>query len=170
MKLKYYLRGLGIGICLTAFLLSYGNKEEMTEKEIIEKAQQLGMKMPEDTKDKLHNVLDQLNTTGTPKPTTATEPTITQAITMTPKPTKAPSPTPTTTVNQEKMISFTIEQGMSSSSVAKMLEKEGLIKDSEAFNFYIMNNKKANLILVGTYSLPQDSEFDIILKKITSRQ
>ena len=50
MKLKYYLRGLGIGIIVTTIILGSCfsmQKPKMTDAQIIEKASQLGMIMPE---------------------------------------------------------------------------------------------------------------------------
>lgn len=56
MKLKYYMRGLGVGILLTAIILSIGTKKEkLTDQEIISRAKQLGMVMAED--DKLKEML-----------------------------------------------------------------------------------------------------------------
>ncbi len=45
MKLKYYLRGLGIGIAVTALVLALagGGKESLTDEEIIARAKELGM-------------------------------------------------------------------------------------------------------------------------------
>ena len=44
MKLKYYLRGLGIGIAVTAIIMSITNKpEEMTDAQIKMRALELGM-------------------------------------------------------------------------------------------------------------------------------
>lgn len=45
MKLKYYLRGLGIGIAVTAavLMLAGGGKESLTDEEIIARAKELGM-------------------------------------------------------------------------------------------------------------------------------
>ena len=44
MKLKYYLRGLGVGIVVTAIIMSITNKpEEMTDAEIKMRALELGM-------------------------------------------------------------------------------------------------------------------------------
>lgn len=45
MKLKYYLRGLGIGIAVTAavLMLAGGRKENLTDEEIIARAKELGM-------------------------------------------------------------------------------------------------------------------------------
>lgn len=51
MKLKYYLRGLGIGIIITTIVLMIvysGHKTEMTDAEIIQKAEALGMVMKEE--------------------------------------------------------------------------------------------------------------------------
>lgn len=46
MKLKYFLRGLGSGVVVTALILSIapgGDKETMSDQEIIKRAEQLGM-------------------------------------------------------------------------------------------------------------------------------
>lgn len=46
MKLRYYLRGLGIGIVITAFLMGFtkgGAKETLSDDEIIARAEALGM-------------------------------------------------------------------------------------------------------------------------------
>ena len=46
MNLKYYLRGLGLGIVMTAIIMgiaSPAKKETLTDKEIIGKAKELGM-------------------------------------------------------------------------------------------------------------------------------
>lgn len=51
MKLKYYLRGLGIGILITTIILSIahsGYETELTDEEIIQRAKELGMVMEED--------------------------------------------------------------------------------------------------------------------------
>ena len=52
MKLKYYLRGLGVGIICTAILmgiaLSGNKKEKLTDTEIIERARLLGMVMEDE--------------------------------------------------------------------------------------------------------------------------
>lgn len=46
MKMRYYLRGLGIGIVVTALLMGFtkgGQKETLTDAEIVERAKSLGM-------------------------------------------------------------------------------------------------------------------------------
>ena len=46
MKLKYYLRGMGIGIILTAIVMGFalgGRKKTISDAEVIERAKALGM-------------------------------------------------------------------------------------------------------------------------------
>ena len=58
MRLKYYLRGIGVGVIFATLLLSISfyfgrdnlHKKELTDEEIIAKAEELGMIMPEDQK------------------------------------------------------------------------------------------------------------------------
>ena len=51
MKLKYYLRGLGIGIIVTTLVLMVafsGKKEKLSDQEIMQRAEQLGMVMADE--------------------------------------------------------------------------------------------------------------------------
>lgn len=58
MKLKYYMRGLGIGILITTIVLSFNTKtQKLSDKEILAKARELGMIMKEETDDNLEEVL-----------------------------------------------------------------------------------------------------------------
>ena len=57
MKIKYYLRGLGVGIIVTTIILTisfHGKQKDIDDfpaEEIIAKATMLGMVMPEDTEE-----------------------------------------------------------------------------------------------------------------------
>ena len=65
MKLKYYLRGLGVGIIVTTVILaiSFGGKktdiDDIPVEEVIAKATMLGMVMPEDTQTPATEVEDE---------------------------------------------------------------------------------------------------------------
>lgn len=124
MKLKFYLRGLGIGVAVTALVmglaLSGNQKGTMTDEEIKERAGELGMveegkvlAQPNLTKsdgaaasseDALTPTPEQKPTetpvpTKTPEPTPTVEPTDTP--TPTPEPTQTPTPEPTKTPTPE---------------------------------------------------------------------
>ena len=173
MKLKYYMRGLGIGLCLAAIILSFGTQklEKMTDEEIMQRAQKLGMTMPDKMDDQLHNVLNGLNATGSPSPTKSvaptTSPTLTPTLAPTLAPTMAPTATPKPTSPPDVKVSFSIKPGMSSDSVAKILQEIGVVKSAEDFNKYMIEHGKASVIRVGDYSLSKKSSYEDIVKKIT---
>lgn len=221
MKLKFYMRGLGVGILLTTLILSLSNhKEEPSREEIIAMATELGMVMPE--KQNANDVWRSITpgptvepgaATTTPEPTLASEPTSTPELTATPEPTSTPETTPTvkptTTpeptatpkptaipvptatptptkapdanggnsrdesqdetqgVNQGETITFTVQKGMSSGKVAKLLEDKGLVDDADQFNAYIISAGKANDIQIGTYTVTVGASYEEIKNLIT---
>lgn len=93
MKLKYYLRGLGIGIIVTAILMGSAakDKEELTDAEIKARAAELGMVE--------QKVLADIEGTTAPKnteaPSLTMEPENTTSLKPTPEPTEGPTPEPT---------------------------------------------------------------------------
>lgn len=190
MKLKYYMRGLGIGIILTTLILSIGGtKDKLSDQEIKDRATVLGMEMKDEDNFNLDEVLNQIDLTGTPAPTSistpvpSSEPTVEPTKEPTAAPTSIPTPVPTlapTTVPEptatpetngqaNQIINFTIKSGMSSGQVSKLLVEKGLIKDAEDFNQAIIKEGKASIIRVGDYSLPQGATYGDIIKEITTK-
>ncbi|MDE5893678.1 MAG: PT domain-containing protein, partial [Acetatifactor sp.] len=90
MRLKYYLRALGIGIIVTALLMGYSqsSQAEMTDEEILRRAAELGMPEPQT------GVLAEI-ATASPKPVEEAEPTAAPTAEPTAKPTAAPTAKPT---------------------------------------------------------------------------
>ena len=99
MKQKYYLRGLGIGILITALVFIFTGPSELSEEEIIKRAEALGYTKSEDITPSIgiKELLD--NETPTPKPTNTPVPTETPTPEPinTPVPTETPTPEPTST-------------------------------------------------------------------------
>lgn len=90
MKRKYYLRGLGLGILITALVFIFTGPSELSEEEIIKKAMELGYTKAEAVTPSIG--LKELLETGTPAPTKVPE------LTNTPVPTLEPTLSPTATV------------------------------------------------------------------------
>ncbi len=188
MKLKYYMRGLGIGIILTTLIITIGNpKKELTDQEIKTRAEALGMVMQEESNEHLEDILANVGPTQSAVP--SEQPQVTEAVTATPAltpeptpttaPTPIPSPTPKPVPTKEPQkeegatrgkITFSIEKGMSSNMVSKLLVTKGLVTDAEDFNQYIVSIGKASVIRVGTYTLPEGASYEAIVEAITSRQ
>ena len=105
MKLKYYLRGLGIGIIVTAVIMGIvSGKKTLSDREIKERAATLGMVERTEPGNSLADLAAEAvqeptetpEETPTPEPESTAEPT--QAPTQEPEPsaepTKAPTPIP----------------------------------------------------------------------------
>jgi len=192
MKLKYYMRGLGIGIILTTLILTIGGKK-LSDQEIKERAVDLGMVMKDEADEDLEKVLEsdgispslsiapsesptqEATISPTTEPTVIPTPTVTPTLAVTPtvKPTSKPTATPTMKASKDTSskddIAFSVKSGMSSGQVAKLLLEKGLIDDSEKFNRYIVKVRKASIIRVGEYTLPKGSNYDEIIAVITTR-
>ncbi len=185
MKLKYYMRGLGIGILLATLILSISNtKKNLTDEEIIARAEKLGMVMEDEIDNNLKEVIKKPSITEEPEaaPNVSVTPETTPAISITPTlavtPIVIPEPTITTAPNvtkqpevtdtpKTKLVTFTIQRGMSSNKVSKLLQEIGLIEDAKDFNEYLIAENKVSVIQVGTYEVPENSTYGDIVDAIT---
>ena len=192
MKLKYYLRGLGIGMIVTALILgiSFSNRQDqtsqiMTDDQIRERAAELGMvDSSELTLAALQNSVKQ-PTEGTPEETTQTqEQNNTEAVpetTQEPEATAEPEPektaAPETTAEPEvteapqrtQTASITIQRGDDSGSASRRLYEAGLVENAKAFDNYLCNNGYSRSINPGTYEIAPGTSEEEIAKIITGK-
>ena len=174
MKLKYYLRGLGIGILVTAAILTivYHTKGSMSDSQIMKRAAQLGMVMASTEEDTLFAQTTQADTTIEETGTISVEETTTvvettEAVTEAPteKPTEAPTEIPTEAPAAEAVL--TISPGMYSESVSAELVRLGIITNQKEFNSYLVNNGYAERIQTGDFKIKADMSYDEIARIIT---
>lgn len=174
MKLKYYLRGLGIGILVTAAILTivYHTKGSMSDSQIMKRAAQLGMVMASTEDDTLFAQTTQVDTTIEETGTISVEETTTvvettEAVTeaSTEKPTEAPTEVPTEPAAAEVVL--TISPGMYSESVSAELVRLGIITNQKEFNSYLVNNGYAECIQTGDFKIKADMSYDEIARIIT---
>ena len=138
MKLKYYLRGLGVGIVVTAVILTIANHlgNKMSDEDIIKRAAKLGMVMKED--ESLFPPTEPETTTPEPtspspaeQDTTAVKPAEPETTTpepTTPVPTEPETTTPVPAEPQTSGIvihtaTITVTSGMYSEAVSQKLEE-----------------------------------------------
>ena len=161
MKLKYYLRGLGIGILVTVLLLTItsGRRGTMTDEEIKERARELGMTEG----GVLADIANQTpNAAGTPETTPETE----ETPTATPTPTPTPSPTKTPAAGDT--VTIVISSGQSSGAVSKTLEEAELVEDAKEYDKYLCANGYDKKIRAGSYEIPKgasDEEIALIITR-----
>lgn len=208
MKLKYFLRGFGLGILFTtimlaiSFYLKASDSSVMTDEQIIEQAKKLGMVEKESiTEENSSSETEQNITSSLVLPETSeqesedltesssleeesmketetssqvlqtesvsqemttaettTEETITEVTTVEPEETTTQIQEIESNSGTEKVI-ITVESGMSSEDIAIILQEKGVITDASEFNRYLVLNKYANKMQVGTYEIPFGADY-----------
>ncbi len=198
MKLKYYLRGLGIGMIVTALILgiSFSNRQEqtaqgMTDDQIRERAAELGMvdsseltlaALQNGAKQPTENATEdpvetqgQKETTEVAETTADLQETQTTAETATaPENTAEPettiAPENTAEPDQELDTGITIQRGDDSGSVSRKLYEAGLVENAKAFDNYLCHNGYSRSINPGTYEIEPGTSEEEIAKIITGKQ
>lgn len=179
MKLRYYIRGLGIGIIVTALIMGVATKEgiPLTDAEIKVLAQKLGM--VESDSLKLSDIQN-----STPAPQLTAEPRGTESPappTAEPRGTESPvppttepqgteSPVPPTTeppVEAGEKITIVIQSGATSYSVSIQLAEAGLVENAADFDAYLCDNGYSRRISTGTYEIEAGTDAEQIAKIIT---
>lgn len=174
MKLKYFLRGFGIGIVSTVVIFNvFGTKTEkatLTDAEIIERAQSLGM-IREDKK--IEETLEQiLNNQEEAKQQEKAQREAEKAEKELKETLEGESLLPDALVEEENTVisTITITKGMGSIQIAKALEQVGVIEDAEAFNEYLCQTGNSVKLRVGTYQIKGKPSYAELEKIITKKQ
>lgn len=168
MKLKYYLRGLGIGILITTIIfmifIRMDKNHLITDKEIMARAEKLGMIMQEEDDSK---TLEQLKE--------ETEKSKEEEGQQTPEDTQ--NTTENTEDGQEQNTPQTVEQvqfnilpGEYSDVISQKLFDAGLIDDKAAFNEFIINSDYDNFIQTGDFTIPKGASYEEIAKILTTKK
>ena len=191
MKLKYYLRGLGIGMAVTALILgiSFSGRQgqeaqTLTDEQIRERGSELGMvDSSELTLAALQNsaqpqttmepeVTEESETMTEPEataePETTTEPEATAEPEMTTKPEATKEPE-LITAPEQSQTTITIKKGSDSGSVSRVLYEAGLVENAKAFDNYLCNNGYSRSINPGIYEIAPGTSEEEIAKIITGK-
>jgi hypothetical protein len=141
MRLKYYLRGLGIGIIATTFLLMIAfsqYKPTMSDEEIMVRATDLGMVMS-------HN-------------NTSVEETSSTVVNDTEYDAEASEVSNKTVIEPDTAgtayYRLYIERGEVARDVCTHLEEAGVVDDGESLRVYLSQLGCANELSIGYYDIP----------------
>ena len=185
MKLKYYLRGIGVGVLVTTIILliafTVHKEQPLSDDEIIERAEQLGMVMAEElpVSDKLSDSSQAAASGAQPEVQTESSEDASEAkpaasetddseLSDTPIEGLQEDEEPTKEVIEQ--VEITIVGGEYSDAVCKKLKKAGIIEDADDFNKYLAKSGYDNLIQPGNYTIPLDATYDEIIKIITEKK
>lgn len=196
MKLKYYLRGMGIGVIITTLILMIAfhlhQDDLLSDAQICERAEQLGMVMPESLPE--HDKLsDQLSDAGSQ--TEQKEPAadvltdeksdVTDTVSQKKEDQKQAEESKADASDKKKnetkadktpkkevveQVELSIVGGEYSADVCKKLKDAGLIDNVEDFNRYLSDGGYDSLIQPGTYVIPVGADYDTIIRLITEKE
>ena len=197
MKLKYYMRGVGIGIVVTALLMGFAiskQKEPMSDDEIRQRALEMGMieqsgVLADDLGNKQEDVPD---VSANEPDITAEEPDVAveepEILTeepdvaveepeiLTGEPGSVTEKETTTeteiedSVTIEEFVVITVNGGDGSRTVANKLEEAGLIEDAASYDVYLCQNGYDKRIATGDHEIPMGATEEEIAKEITTRK
>lgn len=184
MKLKYYLRGLGIGILVTTVILSLAGvgRKNMTDEEVVKRAKELGMvestllsDLPDQTKtDEVRPTEPEISLQ--PETSEPEESASTLETPVAPEETPvAPEETPVSPedgnpdIPAGETVTLVIGRGESSTTVSKNLKKAGIVEDAAAFDRFLCNNGYDKKIITGTYEIPYGASEEEITNIITRK-
>ena len=170
MKKRYFIRGLGVGILLTALVLCIGYRQHNSEETVVQRARELGMIFPQKTPDTLLTASGSATVVSpSPEPTkeiTISETVSPSAVNATATATATAKTTAKTNTKKEMHI-FTVRSGLLSSSVARELKEAGIIKDADAFDEYLEKSGMGRKLRAGKYRIPIGADYSEIAKIIT---
>lgn len=181
MKLKYYLRGIGIGVFVTTVIFmssislhknenTDASKENSMTVEALENSTQ-NSQAPEDVKKdrkpKEESVLtkQEPEVQNKPKETEKTEEEGLKEVKEQPKENKETE----LEEEPEDKVRFEVSNGEFSDTVSRKLEAAGLIDDAASFNRFLVEKDYDDSILPGTYDIPKDATYDEIAALLTLR-
>lgn len=190
MKLRYYLRGLGIGVIVTALLMGFVTREKLplTDAEIKARARALGM--VESDSMKLSDIQQTDSSKQDPsgngstgsepsEPPESSEPSEPSEFSEPPEasefselpepsePSEASEPPEQEPSEEPRTVTFTVKSGYSSDKVSKLLKEAGLVENAGEFDRFLVNGGYANRISVGTYEIEAGASMEQIAKIIT---
>lgn len=192
MRLKYYLRGLGLGIIFAVIIMMigfHGNKQSMSDTEIIEKAKTLGMV---EAKNISGTVADEYNSEKTDSSATNSDASSQKAETeqdsqmqdsqtaqedTQQEDTQQEAAQPAADAKQETVepqdavTTYTISVTSQDTcrTIAEKLNALNLVDDAEQFRIYMGQKGADHFIADGEHVIPQGASYDDIITILTQK-
>lgn len=196
MKLRYYLRGLGIGVIVTALLMGFVTREKLplTDAEIKARARALGMvesdsmklsdiqqtdpskqdppgngsagSEPSESSEPPEQESSEDESAGSEPPESSELPESSESPEYS-EPPESSEPPDQEPSTEPQTITFTVKSGYSSDKVSKLLKEAGLVENAGDFDRFLVKGGYANRISVGTYEIEVGASMERIAKIIT---
>ena len=173
MKLKFYIRGLGIGILVTTLILTIsttvqGNKKSSEEETTKSSSVITYTKADTATIESLTSTVETQVETDSIEKQTVKE-TIQETIKETVQETTQKSTEITTKVTDGQKVTVVLSNINYSGKASQLIADAGIVDDAAALNKYLENNGYSTKILDGTYTFTKGQDYESIAKTITKK-
>ncbi|MCX4318562.1 hypothetical protein AALB52_03695 [Lachnospiraceae bacterium 38-14] len=197
MKLKYYLRGIGIGVVVTTliFMVSIAlhknetdntpaeDKKNATVADMLETESESESEVSQEENQQLAQKPEQKSTEVNKPETKSSETNVPEEKSSETKPADKieedvkddkkendnPADNPSDTALDTGKVRFEIGGGEYSDVICKKLQQANLIDSAEEFNKFLIANDYDNLILPGVYAIPKGATYEEIAKLLTTK-
>lgn len=189
MKVRWFLRGLGIGIVITALVLCITYRNGRRGNDIIRQAKELGMVFPKNESEDVSPSGEEPDGSENKEPENTPEEAVSStAVQAAEEQPDSNGDQDTDQKDEEKLQdkldksneditqasqyqgnkkTFVVRSGLLSSSVAREMQEAGIIDDAEAFDDYVEKNGYGRLVRSGKYDIPEGADYETIAKIIT---
>ena len=178
-RLRYYLRGLGVGIFVSVLILCLTQKSQgtMTDEQVRERALELGMidstglmlsDLQKDTKD--NGLPESISGTDTLQEEDFSKVQSAESGEQSGTEETQPEESGEQSDMQNAEITVEIPKGATSYSVSKELEAVGLIESAKAFDKYLCDQGYSKSIRAGVYTIKSGESEAEIAKIITGKR
>lgn len=183
MKLKYYLRGLGMGIIFATLVLTVSSvihNNNLSEEQIVKEAKKLGMIMPDETENGQGGLWVKNDTTETTEQESGSETeSASEIFTDSEMTSELPEDTtedekkdegkPVTGENGQTYIIINVYPGDTARMIAERLYTNELVDDAEAFRKYLGTTGRANTLHVGEFMIPVGATYEQVFNALMGR-
>lgn len=191
MNLKYYLRGLGLGIIVTAIIMGVtagGKKEALTNDEIIVRAKELGMIENRVLTDYIAEVRAEESAESSVPAKAQTAVSQNDAAEnaasgeaadnadegQTEKASDKEEPDKegleALEAEEAEPTIFLIRKGETPDKICERLAEAGLVSSADDFDTFLLNNGYDRKIVASEYSIPANADEEMIAKIITGKK
>lgn len=183
MKMKYYLRGLGVGLILGSLMFmiaGFFHKPTLSKEELIAQANKMGMSVTEKSDGTIKSDSEEKkkekskknkskeskteNSKNKKENTKVTKEEVKDSKEKTPEqpatpeqPEKAEAPEQPAENEEVRVV---VQRGMSSDTVSKALEDNGVVSDWKDFNRFLESNNYGNRIQPGVFTVTRNSSYE----------
>ena len=171
MKLKYYLRGAGVGIIVcTLIWIIAGGGNTISDREVVDRAKKLGMVYPNEYSGTILSQMssqaaDEKSSQAADEQSSQGAPSSSQAEASQAEPSKDSSGT-----ENVDTVTIEVKPGMLSDVVSKELEMAGLVNNADDYNKFLISKGYDKIMCVGDNVIPRGATEEEIAQILITKK